>query len=85
MPGGDSFNAFCIETSRTLICVSSSSYYFEINKYFTGGDKMSVYETPKSEGVEQKKRVDLGCGVNCDWGFGAGIAIAMIGPLPGPT
>ena len=31
------FNAFCIETSRTLICVSSSSYYFEINKYFTGG------------------------------------------------
>lgn len=46
---------------------------------------MSVYETPKSEGVEQKKRVDLGCGVNCDWGFGAGIAIAMIGPLPGPT
>ena len=33
----DSFNAFCIETSRTLICVSSSSYYFEINKYFTGG------------------------------------------------
>ena len=50
-----------------------------------GGDKMSVYETPKSEGVEQKKRVDLGCGVNCDWGFGAGMAIAMIGPLPGPT
>ena len=46
---------------------------------------MSVYETPKSEGVEQKKRVDLGCGVNCDWGFGAGIAIAMIGLLPGPT
>lgn len=46
---------------------------------------MSVYEIPKSEGVEQKKRVDLGCGVNCDWGFGAGIAIAMIGPLPGPT
>ena len=42
---------------------------------------MSVYETPKSEGVEQKKRVDL----DCDWGFGAGIAIAMIGPLPGPT
>ena len=39
---------------------------------------MSVYETPKSEGVEQKKRVDLGCGVNCDWGFGAGIAIAII-------
>lgn len=37
VPGGDSFNAFCIETSRTLICVSSSSYYFEINKYFTGG------------------------------------------------
>ena len=39
---------------------------------------MSVYETPKSEGVEQKKRVDLGCGVNCDWGFGAGIAIATV-------
>lgn len=39
---------------------------------------MSVYETPKSEGVEQKKRVDLGCGVNCDWGFGAGIAIARL-------
>lgn len=39
---------------------------------------MSVYETPKSEGVEQKKRVDLGCGVNCDWGFGAGIALSLI-------
>ena len=51
-----------------------------------GGDKMSVYETPKKRRRRAvKKRVDLGCGVNCDWGFGAGIAIAMIGPLPGPT
>lgn len=37
MTFGDYRNIDSIETSRTLICVSSSSYYFEINKYFTGG------------------------------------------------
>ena len=46
---------------------------------------MSVYESAKSEGGEQKKGFDFGCGVNCDWGVGAVIASAMIGPLPGPT
>lgn len=46
---------------------------------------MSVYEAPKSVGVENSIEVAGSCGVNCNTGFGVGIVIAMIGPLPGPT
>lgn len=46
---------------------------------------MSVYVAPKSEGLEQKANVHMACGINCDTGFGVGIVIAMVGPLPGPT
>lgn len=46
---------------------------------------MNVYEVPKSSSEEEAKIESDLCGVNCDWGFGLGVAIAMIGPLPGPT
>ena len=45
---------------------------------------MDVYEVPTSEGLEQQI-APISCGFNCNWGFGVGIFIAMIGPLPGPT
>ncbi len=25
------------------------------------------------------------CGINCNWGFGIGAVIIIVGPLPGPT
>ena len=25
------------------------------------------------------------CGINCNWGFGIGVVILIVGPLPGPT
>jgi len=25
------------------------------------------------------------CGINCNWGFGLGVVILIVGPLPGPT
>jgi hypothetical protein len=25
------------------------------------------------------------CGINCNWGFGIGAVILIVGPLPGPT
>lgn len=47
---------------------------------------MSVYEAPTSLALEMQEAADIEiCGVNCDWGFGVGIVIAMVGPLPGPT
>lgn len=47
---------------------------------------MSVYEAPVSTSAEtQLVSTQATCGVNCNWGFGVGVAIAMIGPLPGPT
>ncbi|QNU67044.1 hypothetical protein EHE19_000345 [Ruminiclostridium herbifermentans] len=45
---------------------------------------MNVYEAPKSESLESAAQEAI-CGFNCNTGFGIGIVIAMIGPLPGPT
>ena len=47
---------------------------------------MSVYEAPTSTALESQVAVKAtACGVNCNWGFGVGVVIAMVGPLPGPT
>ncbi|MBM7615502.1 hypothetical protein [Alkaliphilus hydrothermalis] len=45
---------------------------------------MNAFQAPLAESSEAVVQADL-CGVNCDWGFGLGIVIAMVGPLPGPT
>lgn len=45
---------------------------------------MNIYEAPKSQSLELNTLVGA-CGFNCNTGFGVGIVIAMIGPLPGPT
>lgn len=44
----------------------------------------NIYEAPKSQSLEQETIQEF-CGFNCNTGFGVGIVIAMIGPLPGPT
>lgn len=42
-----------------------------------------ILEQPcATEPVEKEADV---CGVNCNWGFGLGVAILIVGPLPGPT
>lgn len=46
---------------------------------------MNVYEVPKSETTSIDQIGQKACGFNCNTGFGVGIVIAMIGPLPGPT
>jgi len=47
---------------------------------------MNVYEAPVSNALETSTAVKAtACGVNCNWGFGVGVVIAMVGPLPGPT
>lgn len=45
---------------------------------------MNIYEAPKSQSLESSVK-PAACGFNCNNGFGVGIVIAMIGPLPGPT
>ena len=46
---------------------------------------MAIYEAPRSVGSETRTLSTSVCGINCNWGFGTGIVIAMVGPLPGPT
>lgn len=53
-------------------------------KKIKGGETMNAFQAPLAESSEAVVQADL-CGVNCDWGFGLGIVIAMVGPLPGPT
>lgn len=46
---------------------------------------MEVYEVPTSQEISTDQVEERICGFNCNMGFGAGIIIAMVGPLPGPT
>ena len=48
-------------------------------------ESMAIYEAPRSVGSETRTLSTSVCGINCNWGFGTGIVIAMVGPLPGPT
>lgn len=46
---------------------------------------MGVYEAPTNYSETGGEISSRACGVNCNWGFGVGVVIAMVGPLPGPT
>jgi len=43
----------------------------------------SVFEVPTATSPNIST-TEESCGFNCDWGFGIGVVIVVIGPLPGP-